>query len=128
MRLTLLALSSVFGVAGCARDVVMLEPIEEAEFELALFKAYCQGAARCGKLDFDSKEACVDYWTAASFAESKWLLPQLCPGAEYDPVQAAACLDQILHTPQDCSGLGSETTCPHMDWYRGACPMISMVP
>lgn len=128
MRLIGFALSSVLGLIGCARDVVVLEPIEEKDFELAYHRAMCSVGAPCRATSYDSEEECVANFTDDAFAESKWWLAEVCPDAEYDPMQAAACLDQILKTPEDCAGLGNHRACAHMDWYRGVCPMISMVP
>ncbi len=128
MRLTLLALSSVPGLIGCARDVVVLTPIEEKDFELAMHRAWCHAAVHCGSLDHDSEEECVAEFTEYSFAESKWWRAEVCPDAEYDPMQAAACLDQMLKTPEDCAGLGTSPACPTMDWYRDACSELNGVP
>lgn len=125
MFLTLFGFWSAVGLTGCARDVVVLEPIEEEAFERAYLGALCHATFACGRSLGGSVEECVAEIDHVPFSEGKWWLSVVCPGAVYDPVQAAACLDQVLHSPWDCDGIWSTPACGNMDWYRGVCSEVN---
>lgn len=125
MLLTPFGLWSVLGLTGCARDVVVLEPIDEEVFEQSYLRALCHATVRCGSPYYATEDECMEWRDDDPFSEGKWWLSVVCPGAVYDPVQAAACLDQVLQSPWDCDGIWSTPACGNMDWYRGVCSEVN---
>ncbi len=80
---------------------------------------------RCGSPYYATEDECMEWRDDDPFSEGKWWLSVVCPGAVYDPVQAAACLDQVLHSPLDCEGIWYTPACGNMDWYRGVCSEVN---
>lgn len=119
-----LKVASVCLAAACAPESVTLECVDEATFYREYANAICVGAAHCNDLNGESVQACVDR-VALGNPEAEHRLFRVCPGAAYDGCEAAACLDQLLHSPPQCGPESVLDACGTLDWYHGLCPEFS---
>ena len=105
---------------ACAPDPVPLKCLDEGTFYREYAVALCRGAADCGDLWGATEEECVEI-VADGNSEEEGRLLRVCPAASYDPCEASACLDQMLHSPPRCGPEGVLVSCGKLDWYHGLC-------
>lgn len=112
-------------LAGCAGGPVQLECIGEATFEQQWGAAVCRAYAYCGNPSGETEDECVERLGTDGLSEAKQHLLDACPHAKFDGCEAAACLDQLLHSPPECGPISALRACGTMDWYHGLCPEFS---
>lgn len=114
------ALASPLALLACATPVP-LTCIEEDQFDLQWAALNCEAAWQCQTTWYASEADCVRGTLESWLPERKRHMQDVCPNAAYDACEAAACLDEIQHSPEECGPSPYFGTCSDMDWYVGAC-------
>lgn len=107
---------------SCASEPVALACIDEETFNEQWAQLGCHAVWECQVTYYASEEECVAGTLNESLPLFKQHLIEMCPGAKYDACEAAACLDELRHSPEECGPSPLFGTCTDFDWYQGACP------